>query len=86
MTVNVTNTTGFSTYLNVWIDFNRNGSLADSGEQVLTNSLIANGSSNTNRTVSFTAPASASLGAAGVRVRLTSNSTPGPDGLDGNGR
>jgi hypothetical protein len=29
MTVNVTNTSGSSTYLNVWIDYNRNGSIAD---------------------------------------------------------
>ncbi|MEQ1749913.1 MAG: GEVED domain-containing protein, partial [Prosthecobacter sp.] len=85
MTVNVTNTSGSSAYLNVWIDYNRNGSLADAGEQALANSLIANGTSNTNRTVSFTVPAAASLGVAGVRVRLTSTSSPGPTGTSGNG-
>jgi hypothetical protein len=85
MTVNVTNTSGLSAYLNVWIDYNRNGSLADTGEQVAINTLIANGTSNSSRTVNFTVPAFASLGVIGVRVRLTSVSSPGPDGADGNG-
>jgi hypothetical protein len=85
MTVNVTNTTGFSTYLNVWIDFNGNGSLADTGELVLTNSVIANGTSNSNRTVTFTVPLTATVGVAGVRVRLSSGSSPGPTTSIGNG-
>lgn len=85
MTVNVTNTTGASVYLNAWIDYNRNGSLTDSGEQIATNTVIATGTSNANRVLTFTVPSAASLGAAGVRVRLTSTSSPGPTGLDGNG-
>ncbi|MGV3659672.1 MAG: GEVED domain-containing protein [Prosthecobacter sp.] len=85
LTVNVTNTRGSTAYLNVWVDFNRNGSLTDSGEQVASNTTIANGTSNSNRTVSFTVPAGASLGTAGVRVRLTSGSNPGADGADGTG-
>ncbi|MCX6839006.1 MAG: GEVED domain-containing protein, partial [Verrucomicrobia bacterium] len=85
MTVNVTNTSGSSTYLNVWIDYNRNGSIADAGDQVLINSLVANGTSNSNRAVTFTVPLTASAGVAGVRVRLTSVSGPGPDGAQGNG-
>ncbi len=85
MTVNVTNTTGSTAYLNVWIDYNNNGVLTDSGEQVATNTTISNGTSNSNRTVNFTAPATVSLGAAGVRVRLTSTSSPGPASASGNG-
>jgi len=85
MTVNVTNTSGASVFLNVWIDFNRNGVLTDSGEQVAANTVIATGTSNSNKTVSFTVPATASVGTAGVRVRLTSTSTPGSTGLSGNG-
>ncbi|MFN0077147.1 MAG: beta strand repeat-containing protein, partial [Prosthecobacter sp.] len=85
MTVNVTNTSGATAYLNVWIDFNRNGVLSDAGEQVATNTLIATGTSNANNTVNFTVPTGASLGVAGVRVRLTSTSTPGATGLSGNG-
>ncbi|WP_395731929.1 putative Ig domain-containing protein [Prosthecobacter sp.] len=85
ITVNVTNTSGATAYLNAWIDFNQNGSLADAGEQIATNILIVNSTSNSNRTVSFTAPASAELGSAGVRVRLTSTATPSPTGASGNG-
>ncbi|WP_395751928.1 putative Ig domain-containing protein [Prosthecobacter sp.] len=85
MTVNVTNTSGSTVYLNVWIDFNRNGVLTDSGEQVATNTTIATGTSGVNKTVNFTVPATASVGTAGVRVRLTSTSTPGSTGLVGNG-
>jgi hypothetical protein len=85
MAINVTNTTGSSAFLNVWIDFNRNGVLTDAGEQVAANTLIAAGTSNSNRTVNFTVPATASPGLAGVRVRLTSTSSPGPTGASGNG-
>ncbi|MFZ2276706.1 MAG: GEVED domain-containing protein, partial [Prosthecobacter sp.] len=85
LTVNVTNTSGSTVYLNAWIDYNRNGVLTDSGEQIATNTLIVTGTSNSNRTVSFTVPATASMGTAGLRVRLTSTSTPGPTGLKGNG-
>ncbi len=85
MTINITNTRGSSAYLNVWIDWNNNGVLTDSGEQVATNTAIVNGTSNSNRTLSFTAPAGASVGSVGVRVRLTSVTSPGADGADGVG-
>ena len=85
ITINVTNTSGATAYLNAWIDFNQNGSLADAGEQIANNTLIVTGVSNSNRIVSFTAPASAVLGSAGVRVRLTSTATPGSTGASGNG-
>ncbi|SKB07238.1 Putative Ig domain-containing protein [Prosthecobacter debontii] len=85
ISVTVTNSTGSTAYLNAWVDFNRNGSLADSGEQVATNVSVATGSSNSVRTITFTVPSGASLGASAVRVRLTSVSSPGPDGADGNG-
>jgi hypothetical protein len=85
ITVNVTNTSGATAFLNAWIDFNQNGSLADAGEQIATNTLVVTGTSNSNRTLLFTAPASAALGSAGVRVRLTSTSSPGPTSASGNG-
>ncbi len=85
ITVNVTNTSGSTAFLNAWIDFNQNGSLADPGEQIASNTLITTGTSNSNRTLSFTAPANAVLGTVGVRVRLTSASSPGPTGASGNG-
>jgi uncharacterized repeat protein (TIGR01451 family) len=85
MTVNVTNTSGSTAFLNVWIDFNRNGVLTDAGEQVAVNTTIATGTSNSNRTINFTVPATATPGVAGVRVRLTSTSSPGPASGSGNG-
>lgn len=85
LSVTVTNTTGTSAFLNAWIDFNRNGSLTDSGDQIASNVVIANGTSNSARTLTFNVPAGASLGSTAVRVRLTSVSSPGPDGADGVG-
>ncbi|MBB5033349.1 putative Ig domain-containing protein [Prosthecobacter vanneervenii] len=85
MTINVSNSSGATVFLNVWIDYNRNGVLTDSGEQVASNTTIATGTSAANRTVNFTVPATASIGVAGVRVRLTSTSSPGPTGTVGNG-
>jgi SdrD B-like domain/Putative Ig domain/GEVED domain len=85
LTINVTNTSGATVYLNAWIDFNGNGVLTDTGEQVATNTTIATGTSAANKTVNFTVPATAIIGTVGVRVRLTSTSTPGSTGLSGNG-
>ena len=85
ITVNVTNTSGATVYLNAWIDYNKNGLLTDSGEQIAANTVIATGTSNSNKTISFTVPSTASSGTVGVRVRLTSTSTPGSTGLSGNG-
>lgn len=83
--VNVTNSSGTAAFLNVWIDFNRNGVLTDAGEQVATNVSVLNGASNSVITVNASVPAGASNGAAGVRVRLTSTSSPGATGASGNG-
>lgn len=83
--VNVTNTSGATVYLNAWIDYNKNGLLTDSGEQIASNTTIATGTSNSNRTITFTVPAGATLGNVGLRVRLTSNSSPGSTGNTGNG-
>jgi hypothetical protein len=46
---------------------------------------VANGTSNSNRTISFTVPAGASLGTAGIRVRFTSTTTSSPTGAVGRG-
>jgi hypothetical protein len=85
ITVNVTNTSGATAFLNAWMDFNQNGSLTDAGEQIAVNTVIATGTSNNNRVINFTAPAGALLGTTGVRVRLTSVSSPGAAGSVGNG-
>ncbi|GEP41637.1 GEVED domain-containing protein [Brevifollis gellanilyticus] len=84
--VTVTNTSGSAAFLNAWIDYNNNGVLTDSGEQVASNVSIANGSSGATQNLSFTVPANAVTGInLGVRVRLTSTSGPGSTGLSGNG-
>lgn len=83
--VKVTNTTGATAYLNAWIDFNRNGSLTDAGEQVATNVAIATGTNNVPQTISFTTPAGALVGFTAIRLRLTSTASPTPYGAVGTG-
>jgi hypothetical protein len=83
--LNVTNTTGSGAFVNAWVDFNRNGSLAEAGEQVATNVPVATGLSGSTMTLNFNVPAFANLGTAGVRVRLTSVASPGTEGSAGNG-
>ncbi|MBL9115235.1 MAG: right-handed parallel beta-helix repeat-containing protein [Verrucomicrobiaceae bacterium] len=85
MTVNVSNSSGANAFLNVWIDWDADGILGESGEQIATNTAIATGTANSNRTVTFSVPAGTSGGVKGVRVRLSSVSSPGPDGADGAG-
>lgn len=85
MAANVTNTSGATVYLSAWIDFNRNGSLADAGEQIAANIGIASGTVGATQTINFSVPAAAAPGTAGVRVRLTSTINPGPTGAAGSG-
>jgi hypothetical protein len=80
LTVNVTNASGAVGYLNAWIDWNRNGVLTDNGDQIATNVNVANNTTNGSVSVPFTVPMTASLGAVGVRVRLSSASSPGATG------
>ena len=85
MTVNVTNLTTSTAFLNIWIDFNQNGVLTDPGERVASNITVSGWTWRANRTVNFSVPLSATLGDVGVRVRLTSNSSPGSTGNSGRG-
>jgi protocatechuate 3,4-dioxygenase beta subunit len=85
VSVRVTNTTGSPAYLNFWIDYNNNGILTDPGEHILVNGAVANGSTNVNRVIAFDVPAGTPIGVKGMRLRLTSVVSPGPDGLDGVG-
>ena len=82
--VNVTNTTGATAYLSTWVDWNNDGDVNDTDEFIST-LTVANGSVNANRNVTYTCPSDAFVGNVGVRVRLTSVSAPGVDGLDGLG-
>ncbi len=63
----VTNTTGVTTYLHAWIDFNADGDWSDAGEQILKNVVVRNGSNVLN----FTAPAGAIIGDTFARFRLS---------------
>lgn len=65
--VTAVNSTGFSAYLSGWIDFNRDGDFNDSGEQVFTNTVIASGATS----LTFAAPANASLGTTFARFRYS---------------
>jgi len=80
LTVSVTNASGAVGYLNAWIDWNRNGVLTDNGDQIATDLNVANNTTNGSVSVPFTVPMTASLGAVGVRVRLSSANSPGPAG------
>jgi hypothetical protein len=84
--VTATNTTASPAYLNAWFDFNNNGSVADAGEQIATNLLVAAGSNNATITLNLTIPANAVTGASlGTRFRLTNLSSPGVTGNVGLG-
>lgn len=85
VTVQVTNTFGATAYLNGWIDFNNNGSLADVGEQVITNVAITTGTNGSSTGYTVNVPGSATAGNAGARFRLTSVASPGPTGATGAG-
>ena len=85
ITVNVTNLLSSGAFLNAWIDFNGNGTIGDSGEQIASNVPVAGGTNGADQTINFTVPINAFVGAVGVRVRLTSVSGPGVGGNDGAG-
>ncbi|TDU70794.1 putative Ig domain-containing protein [Prosthecobacter fusiformis] len=83
-TVRLTNTRGSTSRLNMWIDWNGDGTLS-STEQVASNVSISNGTNNASRAVNFTVPTTAVEGQIGARVRLTSTSNPGSTGASGIG-
>jgi hypothetical protein len=85
ISVNVTNLSGGTAYLNAWVDYDGDGDLGDVGEQIATNTSVSNGTNGGTVVINFTPPAAATTGPAAVRVRLTSVSTPGPYGADGYG-
>ena len=82
--------TGANAFLNAWADWNEDGDVADANEALTsvspTTQITVATSATVNRTFTFnfTVPSTA-RGTVPVRVRLTSVTTPGADGLDGNG-
>ena len=84
--VPVYNNTGSTAYLSIWIDFNRNGSLTDSGETVVNNLAVSSSSVTQNLVLSIAIPASATTGQLlGIRYRLDSTSGVGSTGIGGAG-
>ncbi len=61
----VVNNPSWPEYYKIWVDFNRNGSFTDAGEQVFSQSISGNGTAAN----SFTIPSSAVSGATRIRVR-----------------
>jgi len=66
--VSVVNNTGADAYVNVWIDFNVDGDFNDSGEQVATDLLVANGANSIS--LAFTTPFDIVEGSAYARLRI----------------
>ena len=78
VTVNVTNAAG---KLDAWIDFNRDGDWADTGEQVFTSQVVTVG----DNVLSFTIPSGTDLGATFARFRLSTAGGLAVDGLAADG-
>ncbi|MCP4275134.1 MAG: hypothetical protein GY779_02135, partial [Gammaproteobacteria bacterium] len=70
-TITLVNTTGAAAYLNVWIDFDQNGTF-EAGEQITTDQVVANAA--TTAPLSFTVPPGATLGTTFARIRLCDGS------------
>ncbi|WP_257014142.1 DUF7507 domain-containing protein, partial [Winogradskyella undariae] len=71
-TVALTNTTGGSAYLNVWMDYNMDGDFDDADEQLVYDQEVLAGA--TSATINFTTPSYAISGDTFARVRICNNS------------
>ncbi|MCF6213099.1 MAG: T9SS type A sorting domain-containing protein [Flavobacteriaceae bacterium] len=67
--VTVTNATGVNSYINAWIDWNGNGSFADTGEQIVTEQIV-NGSATVP--INIAVPSTASSATSYIRFRVCS--------------
>ncbi len=74
VTVNVTNTTGSTAYLQGWMDFNGDGDFNDAFENIIPNRIAVSGD------YTFTIPATAIVGNVYSRFRLSQTSGIGPNG------
>lgn len=68
-------------YLNTWIDFNKNGSWADAGEQIFVDEMLSPGVN----TLTFSTPAAAKFGFSYMRFRFSTNPGLSYDGPADNG-
>lgn len=78
--VTATNITSAPAYIQAWIDLNGDGDFLDSGEKVVSNSVVPSGTNGTT-TVTFPALAGAKLGNTYARVRLSYTRDLGPTGI-----
>ncbi|MBL4560046.1 MAG: DUF4347 domain-containing protein [Labilibaculum sp.] len=76
--LDVVNKTGSSAYLNIWIDFNRDGDFGDAGEQVIRDRIAPNGN---DLPITFAVPSGASIGVSYARVRLCTSGCSSPKGI-----
>ncbi len=70
------NSTGTSAYVSAWIDFNQDGDFNDAGEKVISDTVLATGTT----VLTFAAPANAVLGTTFARFRYSSQANVGPTG------
>jgi uncharacterized repeat protein (TIGR01451 family) len=75
-TASVTVTAGAAGKLDAWIDFNRNGTFNDGGEQIFVSQTLNAGPNN----LTFNVPCSATAGLSYMRFRLSSAGGLGPTG------
>ena len=76
-TLNIDTTGDDGGLLSAWIDFNSNGSFGDTGEQITADQVISGGAG----TVTFTVPATATVGTTWARFRYAGESGLAPTGL-----
>ncbi len=80
-TITATNTTGLTSYLQGWVDFNQDGDFLDAGERIINNRALGGGTTD----VTFSAPANALLGNTLVRLRYSTEQNLGPTGASNTG-
>lgn len=85
ITVRLTNQSPGNAYLSGWIDFNHNGVLTDTGEQIVINDLIPPATIGLDKSFTFTVPGAAFKGSVGARFRFSSISGAGSTGTVGTG-
>jgi hypothetical protein len=84
VTIKVTNLSANPAYVNLWIDFDGNGSLS-ANELAIADQVVAAGTNGVNREFAVAVPGAAVEGNVAARVRFTSVATPSASGVVGSG-
>jgi hypothetical protein len=85
LTVNVTNTTSGTAFLQAFMDFNGDGDFGDAGEQFVVNRAVSPGLGVQAIPVTVNVPATAALGTTFARFRLSQTAGLGATGFTGTG-